>query len=123
MNTMQIKCFLSVVETLNFTKAAESCLFHNRVSAGKLFSLERELNTLLFIRDKHSVRLTRRSSAGEELELFESRLEEVVHKVQKVGQGFSGSLVLGMLGGQFVGKNSRIKSWVLCQKTPISIWF
>ncbi len=58
MNTTQIKCFLAVAETLNFTKAANQLFISQPGLSRQIVSLERELNTLLFIRDKHTVRLT-----------------------------------------------------------------
>ena len=106
MNTTQIRCFLAVAETLNFTKAANQLFITQPGLSRQIVSLERELNTLLFIRDKHSVRLTPAAAIlAKELSGFEGHLEEVIRKVQKVGQGYSGSLVLGMLGGQFVGED------------------
>ena len=103
MNTTQIKCFLAVTETLNFTKAANQLFISQPGLSRQIVSLERELNTLLFIRDKHNVRLTPAAAVlAKELQNFETRLEEIIHKVQKVGQGYSGHLSIGMLGGQSV---------------------
>ena len=105
MNTTQIKCFLAVAETLNFTKAANQLFISQPGLSRQIVSLERELNTLLFIRDKQSVRLTPAAAVlVKELEHFESRLDDILHKVQKVGQGYSGSLTIGMLGGQYVNE-------------------
>ena len=103
MNTTQIKCFLAVTETLNFTKASKQLFISQPGLSRQIVSLERELNTLLFIRDKHTVRLTPAAAVlAEELRNFNSRLEEITRKVQKIGQGYSGRLVIGTLGGQFV---------------------
>lgn len=105
MNTTQIKCFLALAETRNFTKAAAQLFISQPGLSRQIVSLERELNTLLFIRDNHNVRLTPAAAVlAQELEGFNTRVEEVIHKVQKVGQGYSGSLTLGMLGGQFVNE-------------------
>ena len=105
MNTTQIKCFLAVVDTLNFTKASEQIFMSQPGLSRQIVSLERELNTLLFIRDKHSVRLTPAAAVlAKELSGFNNRYEEVLHKVRKIGQGYSGTLTLGVLGGQFVNE-------------------
>ena len=105
MNTTQIKCFLAVAHTLNFTKAAEQLFISQPGLSRQIVSLERELNTLLFIRDKHQVKLTPAAAVlVKELEGFNDRYEEIIHKVQKVGQGFAGTLIIGMLGGQYVNE-------------------
>ena len=103
MNTTQIRCFLAVAETLNFTKAASQLFISQPGLSRQIVSLERELNTLLFIRDKRTVRLTPAAAVlVKELENFENRLEEIIRKVQKVGQGYSGTLKIGSLGGQYI---------------------
>ncbi len=103
MNTTQIKCFLAVAETLNFTKAAGQLFITQPGLSRQIVSLERELNTILFIRDKHSVRLTPAAAVlAVELKDFEKKLDNILRKVQKVGQGYSGTLTVGALGGQFM---------------------
>ena len=105
MNSTQIQCFLAVVETNNFTKAAAQ-LFISQPGLGKqIQSLERELNTLLFIRDKKSVRLTPAGAVlAEKLKGFIQRYDELVIAVQCAGQGINEHLVLGFLGGQWLGE-------------------
>ncbi|MBR3309071.1 MAG: LysR family transcriptional regulator [Lachnospiraceae bacterium] len=119
MNTTQIKCFLAVAETLNFTKAAKQLFITQPGLSRQIVSLERELNTLLFIRDKQSVRLTPAAAVlAKELQDFESRLEEILHKAQKIGQGYSGRLVIGMLGGQYVNEELTDKLMRFMQENP-----
>ena len=104
MNTNQIKCFLAVAETLNFTKAASQLYMTQPGLSRYIVSLERELNTLLFIRDQQKVRLTPAGAVlAQELDGFLGRLEDLINKVQKVGQGYNGTLVIGTLGGQWMG--------------------
>lgn len=103
MNTTQIKCFLAVAETLNFTKAANQLFISQPGLSRQITSLEQELNTLLFLRDNHNVRLTPAAAVlVKELENFETRLEDIIHKVQRVGHGYSGSLTIGTLCGQYL---------------------
>ena len=105
MNTAQIKCFLAVAETLNFTKAAAQLYMTQPGLSRYIVSLERELNTLLFIRDQQKVRLTPAGAVlAHELEGFLDRMEEIINKVRKAGQGYSGTLTIGTLGGQWMGK-------------------
>lgn len=105
MNTTQIKCFLAVAETLNFTKAANQLFISQPGLSRQIVSLERELNTLLFIRDKHSVKLTPAAAVlVEELSSLNTQIEEAVRKAKKIGEGYSGSLTLGVLGGQSISE-------------------
>lgn len=105
MNTTQIKCFLAVTETLNFTKAAAQMFISQPGLSKQIVSLERELNTLLFIRDKQKVRLTPAGAMlAAELAPIQDNLEAVISKVRTIGQGFSGTLTIGVLGGQWIGE-------------------
>lgn len=58
MNTQQLKCFIAVSERLSFTKASEMLFLSVPTVTHHIKSLEYELNTTLFIRDKHQVVLT-----------------------------------------------------------------
>ena len=102
MNTTQIKCFLTVAETLNFTKAAKQLFMTQPGLSRYITSLERELNVLLFVRDKQRVRLTPAGALlAQELSDFENRMDEIINKVQKIGEGYSGTLTIGTLCGQW----------------------
>ena len=119
MNTTQIKCFLALAETLNFTKAASQLFISQPGLSRQIVSLERELNTLLFIRDRHNVRLTPAAAVlVKELSNFENQLEEAVRKVQKIGQGYSGTLTLGLLGGQFVSEKLTTRVMEFMKANP-----
>ena len=58
MNTQQLKCFIAVSERLSFTKASEILFLSVPTVTHHIKSLEYELDTILFIRDKHQVSLT-----------------------------------------------------------------
>ncbi len=58
MNTQQLKCFIAVSERLSFTKASEMLFLSVPTVTHHIKSLEYELDTILFIRDKHQVSLT-----------------------------------------------------------------
>ena len=104
MNTTQIKCFLAAARTLNFTKAAEQLYMSQPGLSRQISTMERDLNTQLFIRDQKAVRL---SPAGallaQELGAVEAAYENLISRVQSVGMGYNGSLTLGILEGQWVG--------------------
>ena len=106
MNTMQIKCFLKVVETLNFTKAASKLYISQPGLSRQIVSLEKELDTTLFIRDNRNVKLTPAAIVlAEELKNFEIRHDKLIEKVKRAGKGYSGRLVIGSLSGQFLGED------------------
>lgn len=103
MNTTQIKCFLTVAETLNFTKAAKQLFMTQPGLSRYITSLERELNVLLFIREKQRVRLTPAGALlAKEMKEFDSMINNIIARVQKVGEGYSGRLTIGSLGGQWL---------------------
>lgn len=58
MNTMQLVCFLTVAETLNFARAAEQLHVTQPAVTQQIHSLESELNTQLFRRTTRTVELT-----------------------------------------------------------------
>ena len=58
MNRMQIKCFVALAQSQNFTKAAEQLYISQPGLSHQIVSLERELNTQLFVRNQKMVRLT-----------------------------------------------------------------
>ncbi len=58
MNSQQLKCFIAVADKLSFTKASEMLFLSVPTVTHHIKSLEYELNTTLFIRDKHQVSLT-----------------------------------------------------------------
>ncbi len=58
MNTFQLECFLTVVETLNFAKAAQILNITQPAVTKQIKSLEDELNVRLFKRSTRNVELT-----------------------------------------------------------------
>ena len=58
MNTIQLTCFLTVAETLNFARAAEQLHITQPAVTHQIRSLESELNTKLFRRTTRTVELT-----------------------------------------------------------------
>ncbi|MBE7017298.1 MAG: LysR family transcriptional regulator [Ruminococcaceae bacterium] len=104
MNTTQVKCFLALAETLNFTKAAARLYISQPGLSRQISSLERELNTQLFIRSQKGVSLTPAGAllAGELAQLHDAQLQ-LLRRVQTVGQGYTGELNLGLLEGQWMG--------------------
>ena len=63
MNTIQLNCFVCVAEKLSFTKAGKQLFLSVPTVTHHIKTLEYELNTKLFIRNKHKVELTKEGKA------------------------------------------------------------
>ena len=104
MNTTQIKCFLALADTLNYTRAATRLYMSQPSLSRQIVSLEKELNTQLVIRDQKQVRLTPAGALlASELGGIQSAADSLIERVQSVGQGYAGTLSVGILEGQWVG--------------------
>ena len=53
MNLENMKCFISLAECLNFTRAADKEHITQTSMSRKISSMEEELNVRLFYRDNH----------------------------------------------------------------------
>lgn len=58
MNSTQIKCFLSLAKTLNFTKSAQNMYLSQSTVSKNIKNLEKEIQVKLFERDYHKIYLT-----------------------------------------------------------------
>ncbi len=77
MELHQLRYFLAVVKTGNFSRAAESCHIAQPSLSQQILKLEGELGERLFERKARSVHLT---SAGE---MFQERAARVLHELQE----------------------------------------
>ncbi len=64
MELRQLKYFVKVAETLNFSEASRALFITQSTLSQQIKQLEQEMGTMLFVRDSHSVSLT---EAGSEL--------------------------------------------------------
>lgn len=119
MNRMQIKCFLALAQTQNFTKAAEQLYISQPGLSHQIVSLERELNTQLFVRNQKGVRLTPAAKLlAKELPDLDREYEDLIQRVQAVGRGHSGSLTIGTLESQWLGGGFADLCCAFVQKYP-----
>lgn len=72
MNIIQLRCFMSVAEYLSFARASEQLNMTQPAISHQIASLEKELDTKLFIRTTRTVRLT------EEGKIFLSDAKKIV---------------------------------------------
>ena len=119
MNRMQIKCFLALAQTQNFTKAAEQLYISQPGLSHQIVSLERELNTQLFVRNQKAVHLTPAAKLlAKELPALDREYEDLIQRVQAVGRGHSGSLTIGTLESQWLGGRFADLCCAFVQKYP-----
>lgn len=119
MNRMQIKCFLALAQTQNFTKAAEQLYISQPGLSHQIVSFERELNTQLFVRNQKAVRLTPAAKLlAKELPALDKAYEDLIQRAQAMGRGHSGSLVIGTVEGQWVGGSFAELCCSFAQKYP-----
>jgi DNA-binding transcriptional LysR family regulator len=98
MELKQLRFFLAVAETLNFTRAAERVGIAQPPLSQRIRALERELGVELFKRTKRSVALTK---AGEALLIHARRMVNASHnaaaQVRSVRDGKQGVLQVGAI--------------------------
>ena len=104
MNTTQVKCFLALADTLNYTRAATHLYMSQSSLSRQIVTLEQDLNTQLVIRNQKQVQLTPAGTLlASELGGIQAATNSLIERVQTVGQGYAGTLSVGVLEGQWVG--------------------
>ena len=98
MDSQRVACFLEMVKTLSFTKAAENLFISQSAVSRNIRALESELKLELFERNSKNVVLT---PAGQIiydgfLEL-ESRFESICKEASLAQQGYYGEIRIGFL--------------------------
>ncbi len=100
MNLKQLEYFVSVAETLNFTKAAQKCFISQTAMTQQIKALEETVGVALFIRDKHHVELT---AAGRiylsEVKNILMLSGEAIKLARTASEGAHGSITIGFMRG------------------------
>ena len=100
MNTRQLEYFVSLAETLSFTKTAQKFYISQTAVTNQIKALENNLDTKLFDRNKHSVKLT---PAGNvffiQAKIILQKIEEASERVHLATVGFVGLLRIGFVKG------------------------
>lgn len=128
MNIENIRCFISLAECLNFTRAAAKEHITQTAMSRKISSLEKELDVVLLYRDTRQVELT---TAGREfygkakdlVKLYDSTVKQVQNAQSdfqaelKLGVGVYEHVLLNRFLGSYVSRpGSRFK--ISCQQSP-----
>ena len=100
MNLNQLEYFVSVAETLNFTRAAARCFISQTAMTQQIRSLEEKVGVPLLIRDKHHVELTPagRIYLKEAKEILE-KSDAAMRLARSASEGMQGSLTIGYMRG------------------------
>ena len=97
MELRQLKYFVKTAKTLNFSEAAKALFVTQSTLSQQIRQLEQEIDTVLFVRDSHSVQLT---ESGERLlPLAEKTLKDAtscLDMVRDLKNMLSGSLNIGI---------------------------
>lgn len=98
MDTLQLKLFISVSQTLNFTKTASEFFMTQPTVSNYIKSLENSVGVRLLNRDSHSVSLT---PEGQEFVGYASQMltiqMEAVNRLRNISEGRSGYIHIAML--------------------------
>ncbi|GJM75137.1 hypothetical protein HMSSN036_73530 [Paenibacillus macerans] len=96
MNIQQLKCFVSLAETLNFSTTAEKLNLTQPAVSHNIKSLENELGIILFVRNKRTVNLTLAgNSFYEDMEGLLFRLDQSIKKAKRLSEKYESTLVIG----------------------------
>lgn len=128
MNIENIRCFISLAECLNFTRAAAKEHITQTAMSRKINSLEKELDVVLLYRDTRQVELTTagREFYGKAKDLIKM-YDITVKQVQNAQSDFQAELKLGVgvyehvLLNRFLGNyvsNPMRRFKISCQQAP-----
>lgn len=124
MNTRQLEYFVSLAETLSFTKTAQKFYISQTAVTKQIKTLEHNLNTKLFNRNNHRVELT---PAGNvfltQAKAILYKIEEATERVRLTTVGFVGFLRIGFVKGYEKTSFSDLIFKLFNQYPNISITF
>lgn len=103
MNTDQMKAFITLATCLNYTEAARLLYISQPALSRQISALERELNLMLFIRDKRTMRLSPAGEAFlEHIQAIYGHYVEALEHARAVQWGLDSHLNIGILDGHIV---------------------
>ena len=99
MDFKQLRCFLAVAEQQSFTKAAAAMFMTQPAISQQIAALERQLRVTLFLRNTHSVRLTRPGVLFKEtISKMFVEYDAAISRMRAMEAGVVGDLTVGFIG-------------------------
>jgi len=90
MDVQQLKCFITLAETLNFSQTAQILFLSQPTISNQIKQLEKELDLKLFIRTKRNVELTPAGiSFYEDAKDFLTKLNQGITKAKNYAQKYN----------------------------------
>lgn len=100
MNTKQLEYFISVAESLSFTKTAEKFYISQTAVTQQIKALEEHIQVTLFTRSKRRVELTPTGKVFlSEARTIIKNINDAIEKTQQFANGLFGTLSIGILIG------------------------
>lgn len=104
MDLMKMRYFTVAAECGSFSETARRLYTSQPNISKQISSLEAELGVRLFVRDRHTIRLTRAGEyLYEEMKDLPPLLDRVFETTRALGRGDAGELRIGLLAGQRLG--------------------
>lgn len=98
MDLLQIKSFLTVADSLNFTTAADQLHLSQSTLSRQISAMESEWNILLFFRNNRNVALTPSGRyLHRELGMLYQQYMDKIENAQNIFKGYAGTLSIGVL--------------------------
>ncbi|MFV0440316.1 MAG: LysR family transcriptional regulator [Lachnospirales bacterium] len=99
MNIAQLEYFVTLAETLSFTKASEKLHITQPNLSKAIVNIEQNLGCKLFIRTKRDVQLTNAGKVfyNEAIKIIQ-KYKEAIKMTQDMGTGITGNVKIGFLG-------------------------
>ncbi|AGX42775.1 LysR family transcriptional regulator [Clostridium saccharobutylicum] len=124
MNTRQLEYFVSLAETLSFTKTAQKFYISQTAVTKQIKTLEHNLDTKLFNRNNHRVELTPEGNVFlSQAKIILHKIEEATERVRLTTVGFVGLLRIGFVQGYEKTSFSNLIFKLYDQYPNISITF
>lgn len=99
-DTLQIRCFISVAAHLNFTKAANELFLSQPAISRKVAALEKELDVVLIDRSNRELKLTPEGEAFNKFfSAFMSQLEDLTAQTMKKREAQRQEIKIGIFEG------------------------
>lgn len=100
MNSQEITAFVTIAETLSFSKAAEKLIISQPALSKQIINLEKELGYELFHRNKREVRLTEKEKSALK---YAKQIIRASQALESIGRNSNINVGLGQIAPSIEG--------------------